>query len=259
VVEIDPVSVVIENGFIYRSTWNRGADAVSAVFMRSEMHGEYVLDEATASKSDWVVTFPTRQHYLAAQSASPPFTRPALWAADCGAIGADGSRALPQTLWRGEQVLGVAYNRAQAAVHFNLESDFGAPQPPPLMLCAAASVFSFASSAARFRAGKPSVLGSQTGGLSVGRLDTRRPDENGWARLTVAGRAALVSLPTSTRTRIATGIVTGGAHTFTGLPVTGFMVRTFENGTLTCSSGACQGNYGGSFPLSYRRSIAPAD
>jgi hypothetical protein len=40
-----------------------------------------------------------------------------------------------------------------------------------------------------------------------------------------------------------------------GLPVLGFMVRTFRNGTLRCSGAACQGNYGGSFPHKYLREL----
>jgi hypothetical protein len=35
------------------------------------------------------------------------------------------------------------------------------------------------------------------------------------------------------------------------------MVRNFANGTLTCSSGNCQGNYGSLFAHSYRTVIAP--
>ena len=36
--EVDPVSVVIVGGQVYRSTWARGADAVSAALMRDEAH-----------------------------------------------------------------------------------------------------------------------------------------------------------------------------------------------------------------------------
>jgi hypothetical protein len=32
-------------------------------------------------------------------------------------------------------------------------------------------------------------------------------------------------------------------------------VRIVQNGTLACSAGTCQGNYGGGFPLRYRRAI----
>jgi len=42
-----------------------------------------------------------------------------------------------------------------------------------------------------------------------------------------------------------------------GLPVVGFMVRTFRNGNLACGSATCQGNYGGAFPHKYTRIAYP--
>jgi hypothetical protein len=77
--------------------------------------------------------------------------------------------------------------------------------------------------------------------------------------VTPASGRVMTSLGSSTRLALATGAVTTGSHVFGGLPVVGFTVRTFENGTLACSTGACQGNYGGAFPLKYRRNITPAN
>jgi len=45
--------------------------------------------------------------------------------------------------------------------------------------------------------------------------------------------------------------------TYWGLPVVGFMVRTFRNGNLACGSATCQGNYGGAFPHRYVRTAYP--
>jgi hypothetical protein len=81
--------------------------------------------------------------------------------------------------------------------------------------------------------------------------------QNGWMRMTQPTPGTLMSLATSTRTNLGTGVTTAGAHVYSGLPMVGFGVRIFRNGTLSCSAGACQGNYGGSFPLKYGRSIAP--
>jgi len=49
--------------------------------------------------------------------------------------------------------------------------------------------------------------------------------------------------------------LSAGEMVVRGLPVVGFMARTFLNGTLTCGSINCQGNYGGSFVHRYRRFI----
>ena len=35
------------------------------------------------------------------------------------------------------------------------------------------------------------------------------------------------------------------------------MIRTFANGTLTCASGACQGNYASLFDHAYTNNITP--
>ena len=37
--------------------------------------------------------------------------------------------------------------------------------------------------------------------------------------------------------------------------MTGFMVRTFDNGTLTCGTASCQGNYGAMFGHKFRQDI----
>jgi hypothetical protein len=50
-------------------------------------------------------------------------------------------------------------------------------------------------------------------------------------------------------------------HTYVGLPVTGFMVRTFQNNAIDCirngvlAPKGCQGNYGGLFRHAYRTVI----
>jgi hypothetical protein len=52
---------------------------------------------------------------------------------------------------------------------------------------------------------------------------------------------------TAETTRIADNVRSTESFRIKGLPAIGFMVRTFRNGTLTCGSTSCQGNYGGSF------------
>lgn len=51
-----PVGVVI-------SRWGNGRDAVSAALMRETVVNEFVLDAATASQTDWIVTLPTKPFY----------------------------------------------------------------------------------------------------------------------------------------------------------------------------------------------------
>jgi hypothetical protein len=84
--------------------------------------------------------------------------------------------------------------------------------------------------------------------------------QNGWANVFFTGANAAIGLLTAGATSdtidIGGATVTAGVdHTYLGLPVTGFMVRTFNNGTLTCGAATCQGNYGSLFGHKFRQDI----
>jgi hypothetical protein len=242
--EIDAVSVVIANGSVYRSTWNRAVDAVSAVLMRSSWMGEFVLDPATRSRSDFLATFPTRQYYVVGASATAPFT------AGCNT---------PSDTFAGEPASVRYFDRSERSGTYR---DVFFPTPPPPVSnfrCAAIAAFSFANDPQAANRSTSQVLGSTNLALTEGTLAMPAAFVNGWVEVRTTGTATLTSLPTSTRTSIGSGATTTGAHVYSGLPVVGFTLRTFENGTLACGTTACQGNYGGSFPLKFRRSITPAN
>jgi hypothetical protein len=246
--EIDPVSIVAANGRVYRSNWQHPVDAVSAVLMRNEWIAEYILDEGTRSLTDLVATLPTRHFYADATRFTPPFSAAATWSASCGTGGA-------QPL--GESLVFSLYNRAELA-----QIADGAAFSDNRH-CAAAGVGSIRGGAAHMPADttRTAVLGSTTGGFLTGANgNVPAGFRNGWVRMGLRSPTPppLVSLPTSMRVDLANGSVTTGSHHFTGLPVVGFAVRTFTNGTLSCTGApACQGNYGGAFEFKYRRSISP--
>jgi TRAP-type mannitol/chloroaromatic compound transport system permease large subunit len=66
---------------------------------------------------------------------------------------------------------------------------------------------------------------------------------------------AYAALFQGTSMRISDGAVNAESAVMIGLPVIGFMVRTFENGQLTCGNAVCQGNYGGAFPHTSFREV----
>jgi hypothetical protein len=242
-VEIEPVSQAVANGFVYRSTWNRAADAVSAVFMRASAYSEYILDSNTGSRSAMVVTFPTRQFYVSSTTSSAPFSRPVTWSPTC----ALGSEPLAIVFFNREEIAGTPG-----------ESDF--PEPPPstaTTICAAAVAIGVSNGSPHMDTGPGTLLGTANRGFSINAINVRSNFQNGWVRISQPTAGSLTSLGTSTRMNISSGLTTTGAHVHSGLPMLGFMVRTFENGTLTCGSASCQGNYGGSFPLKFRRTISP--
>jgi hypothetical protein len=257
--QVDPVSVVAANGLTYRSTWSRGVDAVSATLMRDHAMAEYVLDQATASLTDIVITLPTRNVHTTPATMTAPFTRPGQWAASCQGNGTLGEPLGFTAFTREEQGAGVS-------------GDCGFPECPPASaaatICAASGVMNVRNNALTQFVGTSTahtlVLGSATLGASAGatagvvNVIANTQFANGWLDIQATGTGTLVSRADSTFVRHATGQVVTGPHTFRGLPMVGFAVRIFRNGTLTCGAGACQGNYGGAFALKYRRNITPS-
>lgn len=253
--EIDPVSAVVANGQMYRSVWSSPVNAVSATLMRSEWITEYVLDEGSASLTDVVLTFPTRHLHATPSMASAPFSAAARWAPAC-------ERPTTGPV-RDEAIWFSPFNReARGRTAPGCGAGVCPPEPPGPAVCAAAAVGSVNNGAAHFPTTLESaVLGSVTRGLHFGSTPLPATFENGWfpIRPLPSTPAPLVSLPASIRVDLATGQVTPGAHRYAGLPSLGFTVRTFRNGSLSCTGGTCQGNYGGAFPLKYLRTITPPD
>jgi hypothetical protein len=251
--EVDPVSVVIANGQAYRGTWNRGLDAVAAVLMRTSWLGEYVLDSGTASLTDFVVTQPLRHHYGSPAAFQPPYSARAAWSRDCFQA--------PELL--GELLRVTQYTREERSDVTSGCFTLCPPRGDTQRLCAAAAVGSIRNAAAHLPTDttKSVVFGSTTQGLYLGgTLQVSSAFQNGWIASVpqhTSPAGTLVSLASSTRLDLSTGTVTAGAHTYSGLPLVGFAVRTFRNGTLACTGGACQGNYGGSFPFKYTREVTP--
>jgi hypothetical protein len=238
--EIDPWSVDVVAGALHRTAWSRPVDAVSAALMSSSLGGEFILDSATRSSSEAVITMPTRHFYANAgtMDATPPFTAISPWTADCKPT-----------------------NEIADVVYWDREGkppDVGiislAPAPGfPLGICSDVFVWSLRGQGqAATPDGSSGVLGSRVRdsridpALQAGRV-------NGSYRLFATGALSFVpglrGTSASTRMTLSDGGVTNSAQALQGLPWIGFWVRTFENGTFTCDAGTCQGNYGAAFPL----------
>ena len=61
-----PVAVVFNGaaGVVSATGFRQNVDAVSALFMVNHVYNEFVLDAATASRTDWVLTMPTKRYYF---------------------------------------------------------------------------------------------------------------------------------------------------------------------------------------------------
>ena len=242
--QADPVSVVITSSATgtraYTSGWLAGIDAVSSTMMHSNVINEYVLDAGSKSNTDWVLTFPTKRFYVTTLAAAAPFTNKFTATGSCETFGF-------QFFNREE--------RGAAAAG----GDFS-PLPPGVTagLCWESTILSIRSGLAHNPTGTTSgVLGS----VNTQPVNVTAGFQNGWANLNFTGANSLVGLVStagSNTVNVTTGVAAAGAQTYRGLPVTGFMARTFNNGTLTCSGASCQGNYGSLFVHNYLDNITPA-
>ncbi len=76
---IDTVSYVLVTGNpavanssgVLRAVWASPREAVSAVLMRANSINEFVTDAGTKSKTDWVITMPTKRDYVGVGSGVP--------------------------------------------------------------------------------------------------------------------------------------------------------------------------------------------
>jgi hypothetical protein len=249
--EVDPVSVVTEGRTTWISYWVNPFDAVSAALIRSEAWAEYVLDTTTASHTELVLTFPTRSFYRNDLGVTPMYDPPvpglAGWAPNCDAPTPPGGEF-------GTAVGFGAYDReAQGFGPIVAMDPFILPPPHPYWICGSAAVVDVGTDPTT---APTALLGSTRGAHYGSKLGSGL---NGWISVVPYDpKLSMQSLPRSVRIDALTGTVTTGSQKLQGLPMTGFVVRTFSNGALHCSAGTCLGNYGGAYPLDYRRNITPA-
>jgi len=239
---------------LYVSSWtgttpvSAGAKAASATMMHADVLNEYILDAATRSGTDWVMTFPTKRLFVSTTTVVAPFTNLLTTSGACEVI--------DLTFFNREEASAAAAGSAFS------------PLPPGATansLCWESTIVSFrnGSSSAPATPALPSlVLGSQ----NVTAIAVTTSFQNGWADIHFSGANAstvgLVSDATSSTasnlnaTAVAP-VFAAGAQTFRGLPVVGFMIRTFSNGSLACGTATCQGNYGGSVSHAYKNNNTP--
>jgi len=235
----DPVSSVVSGGTTYASVFDSRIDAVSSVLMHTNVLNEYILDTSTNSNTDWVLTFPTKQFYVGA-TATRPFSNAFTSAGAC------------------EKIDFTFYDREERSVTPS-DVDFS-PLPPG----AAASSVCWESTVLSIRNGVAHTTASGAASGVLGSVNSTAVSvtssfQNGWASLSFSGanaRTGFASLGTLAVDFSNLGSEGGygtssGSATFKGLPVVGFMVRTFNNGTL----GNFQANYGSAFEHKYRQGI----
>jgi hypothetical protein len=225
-----PVSQVLANSSVYTSSWTFGtADPVSAVLMHSNVMNEFVLDAGTKSGTDWVVTFPTKRYYVNVGTGNAPKLF---------------QRNFNQTDGSCDDVSLNIYDREERTT----STPVGFSPPPPTQtnsICWEANVVTFNNS---------NVLGS----VNVANIPTTF--QNGWLNMGfptgITGASAtvheLINTTNTLITDIGSSTSSGQTVTYIGLPVVGFAVQTFSNGTLSVGGVNVLSNYGGNFVHKYQ-------
>ena len=230
-VEIDPVSVLLSPTATSRVTWTSSVDAVASALMTSSLGGETILDSATNSGTDWVVTFPMR-----------PFRQPG---SSTGTIPAS---SYPRAAGSGYQAVQFQWTPRDGGP----TSYFGAndlhPLPPnvydvDVSLPWAATVTSFAHGGPA-KAG-PIAASTVLGSANAEQIMLPTAVEDGMGIFNLSGSMGPSAASTYDH---AAGTVGTQPVTLSGAPAVGFWVRTYLNGALTCGTATCLGNYGGAYP-----------
>lgn len=218
-----------------------GWDAISSLYMSDAIFNEYVTETGIASRSEWVVNFPTKEVYVQSAPAFRPFSN---------IFPDDGQACEPISIsiWNREEITGTPG-----------QVDFS-PRPPG----AAGPTLCFEAQVVTFNQNLTNVAGNSTsptaifGSTYARNLSTTAPAgvvnnpgaapqlANGHARLQFGGSPT--STPAIPRPSIpVTSVLAGGTATVNGtlfgLPVTGFWAWTAVNanaqpGLLANFSGA---------------------
>jgi hypothetical protein len=224
VVTADPDPFATTDLGIFISNWPtplyNPADAVSAVLMHDHVMNEYVLDAATHSQSDWVITFPTKRFYVLTGTGAAP----KLFQRNFN----DGAGACDD--------IGLAiYDREEHTTSSPVT--FSPPPPVPgVAICWEANVITFNNS---------NLLASNN------QSNINTGNSNGWLNLTFKTTTSTTyhTLSNATNTSHVSLTFNNAAQTVTylGLPLVGFAVQSFLNGTLLINGGNVLANYGGNF------------
>ena len=219
-----------------------GVDAVSAVLMRSALINEFVVNTAIYAGTDWIATLPTKRWYVD-QVLHPvrPFS----------ALFSGNGACEPTTV--------TPYNQSGTGQ----SGTIGFATPPahyPDVLCWTTNVLTFNNSQVLFsvapysQAGHHALGNVNVGVWRAGRVSLSFPSSTSnasyhWANAQSAVNDLPADLPSHQLVNEASP-----NHVYQGLPMIGFAVQQYINGSLP---GGILSNYGGSYLHRYQRNITP--
>jgi hypothetical protein len=212
-----PVSNVIQDNILYSTLWNSGFDAVTAALLGNAVTNEYVLDTGTKSQTSWIITMPTKYHYVNENGPIAPFTH--TYVSKVGAC---------------EPTFAVVFNREEAAPQIITIDDFSPPNPqePGPAIC-------WEATSVNFNNPTTGVTSNVFGSVNTNTVTTKF--NNGWATFAF-NDLGIVTNPAApavhfmqadagntTAFDIGAGTTFNSQVTYYGLTVVGFAAETFQN------------------------------
>jgi hypothetical protein len=225
-------SIVFTGASTVTSSWTFGSDSVASLLMHNNIINEFVLDIATLSGTDWVVTMPTKRYNVPVHNTAlltdatqlySPFTKKFWLNGACEAVGL--------SYW----------NREEGNVSI---VDFSPPAPGGgTSLCWESTVVTFSNS---------HVLGS------ANEVNVPVSFENGWLKMSfsASGVTAVngqIDGNGALHATAAHSLSDNSGDTYLGLPTVGFMVQDFFN---QHAAPGILATYGGNFNHKYTTSIS---
>lgn len=222
-------SAVFYNGGVVASNWfnQLPADPVSALMMRTSVLNEFVVEPTLAAGTDLVVTFPTKGLYVSADTDG-----------DADTVDKNYDRPFTQDFKKNGACEEVSINIWDREENTTTSDVDFSPKPPSGKnhLCWEVNIVTINNT---------KVLGSP--------LSLNVPNQgfnSGWLSISFPAVAAPGSTDGNGMTT--RQIASDDGDTYFGLPVIGFAVQQYVNGSLP---GGVLSNYGGSFIHKYRRQI----
>ncbi len=232
--EIHPIfntadSDVFLGGGVMHTWWPRAVEAFSAPFMRNELYAEYELTSSIHATTSYVVTFPTKAYYVddfragAGNSPVLPFTKKITSNGAC------------------EEFVANVWDQEEKKVDVTI----GLISPPPPdgdlpVFCWEANVMNFdhgdTHSDVFFSNNKHTLTLPNTANFA-----------HGWVNFAFA--------QTTNRGNASPDLL-GVSHIYGGLPMAGFAVQQYVNGTLSKAEGTVLANYAGLFNHRFGRAIS---
>jgi hypothetical protein len=215
-----------------------GADAVSAILMRSHVYNEYTVEPGIKAATDWIVTMPTKREYVTTSTRARPFQSKFTSSGSCDTIDL------------------IYFDREEQSPGAII--DFSPTTPESRSLCWEANVLTFSANGGNT---STSNIFNSKNSANVALLSNW---VNGWADLSFPQTAADVHVlpaPTGSTTFLTaatagtSSVSTGNTVTYFGLPVIGFAAQTYSTTGLPGVSANVLSNYGGNFNHKYMRNI----